>query len=425
MDDDSSTAAPARRGLWRTPDFLKLWAGETISEFGSFIGGPALRFAAVITLAATPFQMAVMSAAGIVPGLLSPLAGVWVDRLRRRPIMIAADVAFTLVLLTVPLAALAHVLAMPQLYAVVFITAALDMVFRIAYGAYLPTLVGRDDILDANSKLTASSAVAEVSGFALAGWLVQWLTAPFAVAIDAFSFLASVVSLRAIAKPEELSARTRERRHMFTEIAEGARFIVADPRLLVIAVCTAVQMVFDNVVGALYMLFVVNTLGFKPGVLGVIFAVGGVSSFVGALLARRAAEALGLVRSMVAGVAIAGIGLLMVPMARGAGAYGASMLIAHQLVADGALTIFIINYSSFVQIVTPDEILGRVNSCLMFSRRVTALLGALVGGAVGTALGLRPPLFIAALGTIFAALMLMGVPEKAAAPSAAAVEAAE
>ena len=414
-----------RRRLWRSPDFLKLWAGETISEFGSLVGRPALSFAAVITLAATPFQMALLSAANIIPGLLSPLAGVWVDRLHRRPIMIVADLALMVVLLTIPLAAVAHLLSMPHLYAVVFITAALDTVFRIAYVAYLPTLVGRDDILEANSKLTASSAVAEVSGFALAGWLVQWLTAPFAIAIDALSFLASLVTLRAIEKPEELVARSDQRRHMFTEIAEGARFMVADTRLLALAVCTAVQKVFDTVVGTLYMLFVVNALGFKPGALGMIFAVGGISSFAGALLARRAAETLGLVRSMVAGVAIAGVGLLLVPMARGSGMYGASMLIANQLIADGAFTIFIINYSSFVQIVTPDEILGRVNSYLMFSGRVAALAGSLIAGVLGTALGLRAPLYIAALGTMLTAVMLLAVPEEVTPAAQSLAEAVE
>jgi predicted MFS family arabinose efflux permease len=417
MNEDITIGAPTRQGLWRNPDFLKLWAGETISEFGSFIGGPALRFAAVITLAATPFQMALLSAANIIPGLLSPFAGVWVDRLRRRRIMIVCDLALTVVLFTVPLAAVAHLLSMRQLYAVVFITAALDTVFRIAYGAYLPTLVGRDDIVEANSKLTASSAVAEVSGFALAGWLVQWLTAPFAVAIDALSFLASIVTLSAIEKPEEPVARQDQRRQMFTEIGEGARFIATDARLLTIAVCTAVQTVFDNIVGALYMLFVVNILGFKPGQLGVIFAIGGISSFVGALLARRAAQTLGLVRSMAAGVGIAGVGLMLVPMARGAGIYGASMLIGNQLIADGAFTIFIINYWSYVQIVTPDEILGRVNSCLVFSRRVAALAGSLIAGVLGTALGLRSPLYIAALGTMLAALVLLGAPEKVASTS--------
>jgi MFS family permease len=416
MDADNSTAPP-RLALRRNPDFLKLWTGETISEFGSFIGAPALRFAAVITLTATPLQMGLLSAANIIPGLLSPLAGVWVDRLRRRPIMIAADFGFTVVLLTVPLAALAHVLSMPQLYAVVLIAAALDVVFRIAYGAYLPTLVGRAEILDANSKLTASSAVAEVGGFALAGWLVQWLTAPFAVAVDALSFLASVASLSSIAKPEDLVTRTDRPSGVLSEIADGARFIVADPRLLVLAACTAVQMLFDSVVGALYMLFVVDTLGFKPGVLGMIFAIGGCSSFVGALFARRAAAALGSARAMVAGVAVGGAGLMLIPMARGAGAYGVSMLIAHQLIADGALTVFIVNYASFVQRATPDEVLGRVNSCLMFSRRVAALAGSLLGGALGMALGLRVPLAAASIGTMIAAAMLLAMPEHAAKPS--------
>ena len=156
-----------------------------------------------------------------------------------------------------------------------------------------------------------------------------------------------------------------------------------------------------------------------------IFAVGGISAFAGALLARRAAETLGLVRSMVAGVAIAGVGLMLVPMARGSGVHGTSMLIANQLIADGAFTIFIVNYSSFVQIVTSDEILGRVNSCLMFLGRVAALARSLIGGVLGTALGLRAPLYIAALGTMLAAVMLLAVPEKIAPASQSLAEAAE
>jgi MFS family permease len=409
--------------LFRHADFMKLWTGETISEFGSFIGGPALGFAAVITLAATPLQMGVLSAAQIAPGLLFSLfAGVWVDRLRRRPIMIWADIGRTLILLTIPLAALAHALAMPQLYVVSFAASALDIFFRIAYSAYLPTLVGRAEVLDANSKLTASSAVAEVGGFALAGWLVQWVTAPFAIAIDAVSFLASAVALRVISRPEQLDERTNTRRQMLSEAADGARFIAGDSRLLTMGIATTIQMLFDRILGSLYMLFVVNALGFKPGVLGVIFAIGGVSSFFGAIAAQRAAARFGAKRAMVTGIVITAVGQMFIPMARGAGRYGAAMLIAHQLIADGALTVFIVNYASFVQKVTPDEVLGRVNACFMFARRIAALSGSLLGGVLGATLGLRIPLVIAALGTLVTASMLATLPRGEASVESRAVK---
>src|SRR5262245_2011428 len=199
--DDSAAPGlkPASRSLYRHADFMKLWTGETVSLFGTRIGSDAMSFAAVITLRATPFQMGLLSAAGYLPSVgFSLVTGAWVDRLRRRPIMILADLGRTAVLATVPLAAIYAALTMRHLYAVMLLAALLDIFFDISYRTYLPTLVDREQLLDANGKLTASSSLAEVAGFSICGWLVQWITAPFAILIDAVSFLASALAIAII-----------------------------------------------------------------------------------------------------------------------------------------------------------------------------------------------------------------------------------
>src|SRR5215213_3375146 len=199
----SAGTAPPAGGLWRHADFLKLWTGQTVSLFGSLIGRFALPFVAIYTLNATPFQVAVFGTAGVAPGLLlGLLAGVWVDRLRRRPILIAADIGRALVLGSVPLTWIAGALSIAQLIIVAALISALTICFDVAYRSYLPALIGRDELVEGNSKLAATDSVAEVAGFGLAGILVQVLGAPLAVLLDAFSFVGSAVSLALIRKPE-------------------------------------------------------------------------------------------------------------------------------------------------------------------------------------------------------------------------------
>jgi len=400
----------ARDRELRDPNFVRLWVGETISELGSAIGGPAIRFAAVIVLSATPFEMGLLSATVVFSGLvMSLVAGVLTDRLERLPLMIVCDVGRAIILLSIPLAALGGALSMPQLYVVGLVVPALDVLFRVAYGAYLPSLVGREAIIGANSRLTASAAVAEVGGFAAAGWLVQFLTAPLAVAIDAISFLGSALAIWGISKPELLPRATAPAR-LLDDIAAGACFITSDRRLLVLAASSATQMFCDGVLSAVYLLFVMNTLGFTTGTLGMIFAVGGISSFFAALKAREVAERLGLTRSMVVTVTLAGAGLALIPMAQGSAAYAIAMLLAHQLITDGAVTIFVVTSRSFVQSMTPNEVIGRVTAGLICANQSAALIGSIVGGAVGAMLGLRAPLIFAAAGTLLAGLTLKAIP---------------
>jgi predicted MFS family arabinose efflux permease len=398
-------AALPRRSLFRHADFMKLWAGETVSDFGTRMGDVAISFAAVISLKATPFQMGLLAAARIIPALLLGLfAGVWVDRLRRRPLMIGADLGRAVLFATIPLAAYFGAFRIAQLYAVIIAVAVLDIVFDVAYRSYLPTLVNRGALLDANSKLTGSSAVAEIAGFGLSGWLVQWLTAPFAILVDAISFLPSAIAIAAIKTPEPEPARAA-RRGMIHEIVIGARHVYTDPRLRALGVVALTGAVSYSVFNAVYMLFVVNGLGFQPGELGLIFAVGGVASLFGAIFAQRAASALGAGRAMSMGLALQGLALLFIPIAHGAALAAVVLLIAQQLVGDLAGTIYQINATSLKQSITPDHVLGRVNSCLGFISRASSLVGALGGGLLGGAIGLRPTLVIGSVGLFLAALL--------------------
>ena len=406
-ETESNFATPRRSVLFRHRDFMKLWAGETVSMFGTRMGDVAISFAAVIALKATPFQVGLLAAAGTVPTLvLSLFVGVWVDRLRRRPILIATDIARTIVLGTIPLSALFRTLTMTQLYVVMLIEAILDLFFSVAYRSYLPSLVNREDLVDANSKLTASAGVAEAGGFGLAGWLVQWLTAPFAILIDAISFLASALAIALIRTPEPIPAPRAKDSSVAREIADGARLIFSDRRLRAFGVNAVLGGFSNSLVSTLYMLFVVNSLGFKPGVLGMIFAVGGASSLFGALAARRTADALGTGMAIAAGLAINGVALMLLPIAHGSGYVSVALLIAQQLVGDSAATIYFINSVSLIQAITPRTVLGRVNASLRFLSLGSVLLGQLAAGVAGGMLGLRTTIALGAAGLWVAAGIL-------------------
>lgn len=400
--------APRRRSvLLRNRDFMKLWAGETVSVFGSRVGDVAITFAAVIALGATPFQMGLLASARTLPELaFSLFAGVWVDRLHRRPILIAADVGRFILLATIPIAAVFGHLRLLHLCTAVIGAGVLDIAFNVAYRAYLPSLVGRGDLVDANSKLSASYAVAEVGGFGLAGWLVQWLTAPFAILIDAISFLVSAFAIAIIRTPEIPPPPKHRRAGTLREIAEGARFIAGDSRLFVIAASTPLAAFTYSLWGTMFMLFVVNDLGFKPGALGMIFAIGGVSSLASALVARRATEAIGAGRAIVFAFAVQGAALMLVPLAHGAALAAVVLLVGQQLIGDFAGTIFEITMPSLRQALAPHHIIGRVTATISFIARAATLLGALAAGWMGGVVGLRSTMFVGAAGLIVTAAIL-------------------
>jgi MFS family permease len=395
-------------GLWRHPDFIKLWVGQTISVFGSFIGGTALHFTAILFLHASAFQMGLLVAASMAPGFVAGLvAGVWVDRMRRRPILIAVDIGRAVLLGTIPLAALFDRLSIEQLYVVAFLNSILTVFFDVAYQSYLPSLVSPEDLLEGNSKLSASASVAEVSGFGIAGWLVQLFSGPMAILIDAISFLVSAGSVGAIRAPEPTPVAVHERGKIWQEIGEGLHEVLRNPLLRTIAGCTFVlEFCGNGIFGAVVVLYMSRELGFAPGILGMIFAVGGISSLVGAVITTPVTRRLGVGPAMVFGLILSTLSSFFIPLAQGATLLAAVLLIAAQLTGDGGFTLYEINQVSLRQRIAPERLLGRVNASVRFVAQGAMLIGSLTGGLLGDAVGLRATLFVGASGALVAAVWL-------------------
>jgi MFS family permease len=378
--------------------------------FGSMISRAALPFMAVLVLNAKPGQMAVLRLSEIVPAFLIGLvAGVWVDRLRRRPVLIAADLGRAVLLGTIPVVAFTAHVRIEQLYLVAIGASALTVFFDVADQSFLPALVAGPQLLDANSKLAATASIAEVGGFGIAGWLVQLFTAPVAIAIDAVSFVVSAVFVASI-RTEEQPVSRAEPVSAWREMIDGISALVADRSLLTIAVSAALMEASFGIVGTIYALYALRELGFAPGLLGLVFAVGGVSSLVAAMLARRVNRRFGMGPSMIGGLVLAGIGVILLPLARGAGLGALLLLVAQQLIGDGGATLFEIDQTSLRQSIAPPHMLGRINAGTRFVALGATLVGAVLGGILGQTAGYRATLIVGALAMFAAALVVLGSP---------------
>ena len=397
-------------GLWRNGGFMRLWIGQTISVGGSMIGKTAMSFTAILVLHATPFQLGLLSAVRLAPGFLSGLvAGVWVDRLRRRPILISADIGRALLLATIPSAAVLGLLRIEQLYVVTFLVSVLTIFFDVAYQSYLPSLIGRETLVEGNSKLAASASVAEVGSFAMAGWLVQLFTAPITILIDAISFVVSAMSVWLIHAPEPAPACDLQP-NIRREIAEGLSAVLHNRLLRALAACTLSKEFFGGMYGALVVLYMARDLGFSPGILGTIWAVGGISSLIGAGATESTTRRLGIGPAMIAGLLLFGIALFFIPLARGTTLTAALLLVLQQISGDGAATSYQINQVSLRQAITPERLLGRVNASAEFLRLGATLIGSLLGGLLGEMIGVRTTLFLGAFGTLLSTFWLVFSP---------------
>ena len=389
--------------LTRDRDFLKLWGGQAISKIGSTITSVGLPLTAAFVLKASPLQMGILagaSGAGVLAfGLF---AGAWADRLRRRPILIASDLARAALLSTIPLAAALHRLNMAHLYAVATLSGILTVFFDVSYQAYVPSLVNRRDLVEANSKLALTESIADVSGPGLTGLLVQLITAPMAILLDALSFLCSAVSVWLIRTPEP-KPEPSPTPHMGREIAEGLAASWRNPLLRALLQRAAGGAFFGGFFGGLYFLFAVRELHMTALLLGIVISVGGASNLLGALLAERLLHRLGLGRTLIGAAWMIGLAMLLVPLAHGPVALSAAFLIAAQL-GDMAWPIYNINATSLRQAVTPDRLLGRVNSAghLLFWGALP--LGGLAGGAIAQTIGIRQTMLIGALGYLLSTL---------------------
>ena len=397
-----------RTGLWKSPDFVKLWLGQTVSYFGSGITGIALPLTAVLILAATPVQMGILGALdGISVLVIGLLAGVWVDRVRRRPLLIATDLGRALILSTIPLAALLGVLGIWQLYIVAALAGMLTVIFNVASSAYLPSLIPQKSLVEGNSKLGMSDALAEIGGPAVAGPLVQLLSAPFAIVFDALSFLFSACCLGFIRMPEPHPTALEQNKSIWSDLIEGLRLVLKNPLLRSLAASAGIFSLFGNFVGALYALYVIRQIGAPPIFLGLLVAAGGLSALLGAIIAERVIRRFGLGKTVGIGLFMYGATGLLIPLAGGSVTFALILLFLSQLLGDVSVSIYFIADVSLRQSLVPSNLLGRTNASMQFLSQGVAPLGALLAGILGATIGLRFTIFIGVLGVMLAGTLLL------------------
>lgn len=376
------------------------------------ISNIAIPFAAIIELDASPFDLAALRVAQVGPAFVFGLfAGAIVDRTTRRPLLIGADIGRAMLLAFVPLAFLVDQMSVWLLMAVSAGVSVLSVLFDVAYQSYLPQLVGRDRILEANSKVTATASVAESSAFALGGWLVQALTAPFAILIDALSFVCSALAIRAIGSQEFSPETNAEREHLWREAFSGLRRVRRDGRLFALCSSMVVFNASTAIVGALFLLYVSRDLGFRPGSLGLIFAIGGLTSLIGALVVPGIVGALGDRQTMIAMLLVVAAGNATIPLAPEISVAAVGFLIANQLIVDPAWTALEISSVSLRQRVTPDAWQGRVNGSFRVLEFGAVLAGSLSGAWIGSEFGLRTALWVSVAGVVAATVPLLLAPE--------------
>jgi MFS family permease len=394
-------------GLWLHRDFRSLWAAETISVFGTGISQLALPLVAVITLEASAFEVALLGVIEFLPFILISLpAGVWVDRMRRKPILVTADIGRALLLASIPAAYWLDILTIWQLYVVGFVVGILTVFFDVAYQSYLPSLIARDQLVEGNSKLEISRSAAQLASPGLAGVLVEAIRAPGTVLLDAVSFFLSAIFLFRIRAEER--APTQEERQagpgMKEEVKEGLRWVFGNPYLRWIAASTATFNFFGNIIFAVYLVYAVRTLDIRPGVLGLIFTISSIGYLSGALLANRLSRRFGVGPTIIIGAAgsVATLLLAVAPESN-----PIPFLIAAQAISGMGVPIYNITQVSFRQAITPERLQGRMNSVMRFIVWGVMPLGALIGGALASWVSLRFAIWVGAIGMSLAVLPVL------------------
>ena len=413
MSSSPAAAAP-RRTLLRHADFLKLWTAETISQAGTQVSLLAIPVLAVLILDASPFEVALLGTIEMLPFILFTLpAGVWVDRLRRRPILIAGDLVRAASLISIPVAYAAGVLSMPQLYVVGFINGIATVFFDVAYQSYLPALVERDQLVEGNSKLEVSRSAAAILGPGAAGFLIGAITAPIAIFVDSISFLASALFLFGIRRREpevrrQVDEHGRVTSSMRRETMEGLRYVLGHPYLRAIAACTSVSNLFSQFVFAILVVYLLRELGLTPAIVGVVFSIGAVGFLLGALSGNRIASRLGVGRTIVLAALAFAPGNVLIAIAPPAAAV--PFLIAGVFLGSFSGVVYNINQVSLRQAITPERMQGRMNATMRFLVWGTIPIGSLLAGALATTIGLRETIVIGAIGGFLPVLFVLFSP---------------
>jgi MFS family permease len=396
-----------RGGLWAHADFMRLWGAQSISIFGTYITLIALPLLAATTLDASPLEMGVLTAAGSAPFLVIGLfVGVWVDRLRKRPLLIAADIGRSICLLAIPAAALLDRLSIPMLVVVAFVHGILAVLFDVADTTYLPSLVRRDQLVEANGRLELSASFAQITGPALSGAVISILTAPFAMLINSVSYLGSAFLLRRIRHVEPEPA-PESHESVRKQIATGFR-VIRDSRVLgaLIGASTGTAF-FGEIFMAIYILFLAQELGLSATEIGAIYAIGGVGALLGAALSGPVSQRIGAGNTIVLGQAMFGLTGMQVPLAVLVPSYALPLVIASEFLQWGFLILRQVNSASIRQAFTPLPALGRVQATSMLAIQGMKPIGALLGGVLATIIGAAWTLTIAEIGMLLAVTPLL------------------
>jgi MFS family permease len=399
---------PFSSPLWRSSAFVRLWTAATISIFGSLITRIALPLVAILVLGSGAVEVAILRGLDLGVTLVFGLvAGAWVDRLRRRPVLIWADLGRAVLLGSVPVAFALGVLGFPQLLLVSGLAAVLTTFFDAADNAYLPTIVERERLVDANSALAASGSAAEFTAFGISGFLVQILTAPIAIAIDAVTYLVSAVLLITIRQEEPPPPEPEDRDPVLTEIRVGLDIVRHSPVLRAFVGAQMALAALWGIFGATFFLFVLDDLQLSPAILGLVAGVGGASSFIGAVVASRTTGRYGIGPVAIGAMLLAALGNAFIPLApAGLPIIAVACLVAQQLIADSAVTVYDITEVSVRQALVHDRALGRVTSTFKVAAMLAQLVATIGAGFLAEAIGLRATAWLAPVGGLVAAAIL-------------------
>jgi len=402
--------------LWRHGDFLRLWTGETISQFGSQISQLAIPLTAILVLDATAFEVAALTTVEFLPFIIFTLpAGVWVDRMRRRPILIAGDVVRALLLGSIPIAYVLDALTLGQLFVVGFLFGICTVFFDVAYQSYLPSLVERNQIIEGNSKLEITRSAAQIGGPGLGGVLIQVFTAPYAVLLDAVSFAASALAIFRIRAVEETPPTVErsdgKKSSMWTELKEGLRFVLSNPNLRAQAGCTSTSNFFSSVSFSIILVYAVRELDLSPGLIGFVFSLGALGGLAAALTATRISSRFGIGPTTIVMAAFFGPTMILYAVAPSGNA-AVPLLVTAQLIFGFTVVVYNIVQVSYRQAICPPRLQGRMNSVMRFIVWGTIPLGTLTGGALASWIGLRATIVVGAIGGGSAVLWIVFSPQR-------------
>jgi len=407
----AAAAAPTPKGsLWRDRNFLTLWSGQTLSQFGAQITELAIPVLAVLMLNATEWEVGVLNAAQVAAFLVVGLpAGAWIDRMRKRRVMIWADAIRAVALATLPVLALLGMLQIWHMIVVALVMGVATVFFDVSYQSIIPSLVRTNQISEANGKLQSSYELANIAGPGIGGWLIGALTAPIAIFATVGTYVASFVALLFTRDHEKLRA-PEDHKPLVHEIGEGLRWVFGNPLLRRIVGTTGMANFFGTIAQTLLPIFVLRELGVSPQMFGIVFSLGAIGGLVGAIATPRIIARLGEARAIPVSAIAFSVAPLFLPAISLVPAFAFPLLVVQGFVMSFTILLYNITQVSFRQRITPPRLLGRMNASIRFVVWGAMPIGALLAGALGTWLGTVPTLWIAAIGELLAGLFVVTGP---------------